>query len=518
MQILGVHKDFPFLRVSLIRKSGQKIDIRWMETLPMVGETEAIDSNGHSEALAAPKQPNVKRLYIQTFRGKVVSGLAATDFLVRTTGTKNGSFRYLEETLSFKSEALSHFKPNEILAIPLVEKGQSEALIFTIPRSEMRKHLDELAKWGIDPDVVSTTASALCHFIRWKFPKVTNAFIVDIGSEGVTCVFMENGRLKRAHPISIGVENLLAALYDDRKRVLLKTEIEGAAQQIDLLLFKPHLNPHLSMQLNSLRQEIGKVHYSYTKNKVCPLLFTGRTDAFIHLPEFLIDFARGEWTLSLEEQKYAVSLGLCLEQILFKPLQLRRGEFFPKKNWIRMGKIALALLGTSLFLSALLFFWGIRFEKSAQEQMLHMLHPSLPKEIGLEGSMEERIDRWIEMVEENNREYPYLPTAPKVVEVLAWLSSHPLLEALRGENDPMDVRELRVELVQFPTLSSAEEPYLERVELEFSLKNVMNARRFHEMLRQGDDLVNPHLEISWDVLNESYRTTFYLKNRTPYVP
>ena len=545
MNILGIHFDFPFLRVTAVQKTRKSIDVRKNFSISLYEDTpengadsnrnfdeesskltskhlEEPESGATNETGESSKTPesNVKRLYIQNFRGRVVTGLSSKDFLIRSMDVKVASQKHLEETIAFQFDALSHFRPGETITVPLIEnkeKGKAEARLFTALRESLQEHLDELKKLEIDPDVVSTVPSALTHFIRWKFPQLSDAFIIDLGSRTITCAFMESGKLKKAHAIPTGIEELLSALYQDRKRILLKKEIEGAAKQIDLLLLKPKLNPLLFEELSAVRQELAKIYCSFTRNMTKSVIFTGRSDAFIHLREFLFDFSANEYPLSLEEQKYAVSFGLCVEQTSKFPLQLRREEFFPRKNWFRMGIIAFSLLSISTLLSATLIGLGVRSALERKEQMLSALQTPFRQGLLNGGTIEEQIDHWIDAVEKNNKEYPYISQSPKVSEVLTWLSSHPLLGELKQEGDPIDIQEIRIQLVKFPTIRSEKNPYLSKVDLVFSFQNMISARKFHEALREGDSFVNPHLEITWDVSNENYRTSFYLKNRSPYV-
>ena len=482
MHILGVHLDSPHLRAALIYKGRKGIEIRNLS--------------------------DVKPLYIRQFRGRIATGIPTKDFLIRPMELKINGNRHIEEAIAFQSEAVNHFDPAEILSVPLVqkkEKGNIEALLFTVPREALKKHLESLEKLQIDPDGVSTIPLALTHFIRWKFPQLLDPFIIDLGSSEISCVLMENGRLKKAHSIGIGVEHLLSSLLEDRKK-LLRKEIEGAAKQLDLLLLKPGLNPHLSASLNKLRGEIAKTFYSFCREGKREVIFTGRSDAFIHFREFIME--AGNWPLTLEEQKFAVAIGLGLEQTSSHPLQLRREEFFPQKNWRRMGAYALTLLTSSLLLSALFLGFGIRSSHLRKTDMFRSLHVS----------NEEQIDSWISSIEKNNKEYPYILQAPKATEVLAWISSHPLLEELRKEGDPIDIRQIRYQLQSYPTIDAPKAPYLAKVEIEFQFKSGMNARRFHEALRKGDAQVNPKLEIGWDASNDGYRASFFLNNRSPYVP
>ncbi len=47
----------------------------------------------------------------------------------------------------------------------------------------------------------------------------------------------------------------------------------------------------------------------------------------------------------------------------------------------------------------------------------------------------------------------------------------------------------------------------------------MNARRFHEALLKGDEIVDSAGEVNWEAFNDSYRVSFFLKHtKSPYVP
>ncbi len=247
MHILGIHLDPPSVRWALLRKGPRGIEVERLKAICLYDWEEG---KPPTAKIAIERPANVKRLYI-------TSGLSTKDFLIRPLELKVSSQRHMEEVIAFQAEATSHFNPAEVLNVPLIqkkEKGATEALLFTVPKEALQRHLAHLEKLRIDPDAVSTIPLALCRFARWKFPHLQEALLVDLGSSETTVVLLEKGQLKRAHTIPIGVEALLSALLEDRKKILLKKEIEGAAKQIDLLLLKPALNPHLTAQLNTLRQ------------------------------------------------------------------------------------------------------------------------------------------------------------------------------------------------------------------------------------------------------------------------
>jgi hypothetical protein len=532
MYILGVHLDPPFVRTALLYKKGKKIEVRLLETAlspnqQMIHPENRSDFQGplsnlnvkpqytHPENRSDFQGPlsnlNVKPLYIKNFKGRVAAGISTKDLLIRSVELKIANRRHIEEAITFQTEATSYFNPTDVLTIPLLqakEKERTRALLFTASRKAIQQQLLALEQGNLDPDALSAVPRALCYFLNWKFPEILDAIIVDIGSSEISCIYMEGGELKKAHSISGGAELLLEALLQDRRKVLLKKEIESAAKQIDLLLLKPNLNPHLTENLNALRQEVRKVLYSFSRDEKKKVIFTGRTDSFIHLPEFL---AEEVFSLPAEEElKFATSIGLAIEQTTPSSLNFRQKEFFPRKNWKRMGMYALSLFFSSLFLSIGCVIFGLKSSHLRKVEMLQSLH--LPDE----GPLEQKLDEWISSIEKNNRDYPYILQAPKVAEVLAWLSAHPILEELKEQNDAIEIQEMQYQLVNFPKIGANKNPYLAKVTLEFKLKNVTHARKFHEALRTGDHLVNPNLEITWEVLNDSYQTSFYLKNRGSY--
>lgn len=508
MNILGIHLDPPYLRISLVRKRGRSIEIRETKVFSLNAEPE-----GRHENRLSPEEA-IKQ-FLENFKGKVASGLLAKDFILRSVETKVTSSKHIEEAIRFQSEATSHFDPENIITVPFLIKKEPKALLFTVIKEGLKEHLEAFKKLEIDPHTVSTVPNGLCHFINWKFPKLDNGFVVDLGTNEVTCALMEKGRLKRSHAIPFGIAALLDALLEDRKKILLRKEIEGAAKQIDLLILKPGLNPNLSSLLKAMRQKIEQTYHSYARGVPIPVIFTGRSDAFLHLREFLMDFSE-EFPLSQEEQLFAVSSGLAIEQMSKYPMQLRQGAFFPEKNWFRMGLYALGLITLSTLLSVGLVLWG---NQTSFTQTQTMLQASLPSEQSMEAwEVEEKIDGWISTIEKNNKKYPYILQAPRVSEFLSWLSTHPLINELKLKNDPIEILEIRYTLEKYPSAKGKKDPFLAKVELEFSFKSAMNARRFHDLILKGDHMINPKLDITWDVQNDTYRTSFYLKNGRPYVP
>lgn len=516
MQLLGLQNDSLVLRLALLKKGPSETRLEALHTIPL--------SNPES----------VKRLYKEWGKAKIATGLAAKDFILRIVPVQGAKPTLLAEAATFQAEATSHFPAQEVLAVPIYRKkgkNAGEVALFTIPKERLKNHLEEYQLYGIDPDTLSTYPSALCRFVQWKMPSLKEAVLVDLGSSAWTCVWMQEGELKKTYSIEGGTDSLLEAFAEDRKKQSISQEIEGAAKQIDLLHLKSQLNPCLSEKVLRLRQELAKVICAFQKGAPSkPILFTGQVDAFAHLPSYLLEAVAEEieaeckTPYSLEERKAAISIGLALEGAQKHPLQLRQQEFFPEKIWRRLGLFGIGSLLLSLLLSLSLCAWSLHWSQSRKSQMVQTLQtsleqvdPFLAQKLFQEGfSEEEALDRWFQAVQTHSRESPYLVKAPKVAQVLSWLSTHPILQELQKAKDPLQLRDFQYHLVQFPHIGSLKEPYLAKVELEFQVQEPLHARKFHEALLQGDAFVDPRLEMTWEVLSDSYRASFFLKNRSPY--
>lgn len=517
MQVIGIQVDGNFARAAFLQKKRGKIKLCTLKSASL------------SDA------SSVKQLYLSPFKGNIVSGLPIKDTLTRFIELKISDTKHFQEALKFHADATTHFNPAEIISIPFVSKknnGNTQTLLFTTARASLRAHLLEMQKLGIDPDRVSAHSMALVSYMQWRVPSLQNAFLIDLGYNEWTCSFMERGKLKKAHSLPNGTEGLLTSLWEDRKKILLAKEVEGVAKQIDLLQLKSHFNPHLSIKINEMRQELTKIIFSFHRiSGQQPVVFLGQIDAFGHLPEFLTESFKEAAVehppipLPIEEKKFAIPIGLGLEHI-HHSLQFLQREFFPKKNWRRTGLYSLLLFASSIFLSFMLIFFCTNSIESRKSKMIQSLHntleqwaPELKQSIFSENTAQENIlNHWISTVSKHNKEYPYLVQAPKMYEVLNWLNQHPFLKQALDEKESIHIEEIHYQLVEYPTIESPQEPYLAKVELEFKTSSPMNARKFHELLLKGDAMVDPSLGIQWEMLNEGYRTSFFLKNRTPYVP
>ncbi len=511
MEVLGLHFDGPYLRLALIESKRKKIHIRSLKS----ALTSAAD--------------DVKEIYISQWKGEFATGINA---LVRSLELKIPSIKQIEQGLAFQIESLTHVSIEDITYVPQIETGEggSQVTLYIVPKQTLRDELEEWKKLSVEPDFVTANAQALAAFATYRCSNLTSAFLVDIGSEQWTCTWMEEGKIKKSFVIPHGVESLLSALWEDRKKVLFQKEVDGVAKQIDLLQLKQLLNPNLSERLDSLRRTLAGVLFSFQQVAgPRPVFFTGRINSFGRLAEYLLNTSpdltlfEPSIPLSNDERTCAIPIGLALELCAkkLKPIQFLKGEFVPRKAWKRTGLWATGLALASLLCSASISFFGYHQIQQQKEEMVSSLR-NIPDarliRTALIGGIDQGIEQALSLINKHDKESPYLLQAPTVTEVLNWVSNHPLLQSFAKTGDPLNITEIRYQLVSMPRMRALKDPYTAQVTLEFQVSSPMTARKFHEALLTSDDWIDLDEEIAWESLSNSYRTTFTLKNRTPHVP
>lgn len=513
-EILAIEIATPFLRLARVEKKGSLFSIKELHLVPL---TEA---------------DLVKQLYITPFKGKISSLLSNQEVLVRTSELKMKKSRYIQQALAFQAENSTLLPSNDFFSIShLIQKKKegTSAYLCTISKKGLHHHLQFLQEIGIDPDFVLSKDLSLTAYMRWQFPHFSDGFVIDIAMNEICCLWIEKGILKKSYTLSEGIEALFSSFWQDRKKTFLFSEIEEAAKQIDLLQLKSNLNPHLFDKLSEMRQQISQtIHFFHRDAGQLPLIFTGITDAFIHLEPF---FSLGFKELISNEtfirsnhpeyQKFAAPIGSAIHQ-LETPIQMRRHQFFPAKNWKTSGIYAVYLFLFSLFISAFFYFEGTYLLQKREEkiffslrQIEKSLNPSLKEEVFKNEAPS--LEKWLSFVSLSNKESPYLLQAPKVSKVLDWLSHHNLWKKAKEEKEAIEIISLDYKLEEFPKIGNLKAPYLAKVEMELFIPNATRARQLHESLLQDEEMIDHLQDFSWEPLENSYLISFYLKNeKVPY--
>ncbi|MEN9654345.1 MAG: hypothetical protein RL235_457 [Chlamydiota bacterium] len=514
MQVLGIQFDTPLIRAALLEKKRGQISCL--------------------QTAALPKAENVKRLYKRGAHPLVTTGLSTRECIFRSTEVPQGQLKHYEDIVEFQTDALSPLPSSERLLVPyLVRKNgaKQRAYLLTLSRKKMADHLHRASSLGFDPDTVSTIPFALFHYAKWKEPELKNALVIDLGSHEWTVIWIEQGELQKAFGTDEGIEALLKVLWEDRKKNLLQSEVASFAKQIDVLQLKEHLNPSISAKINKLKVELSKmVLLCSKKQSSLSVLFTGRIDALGNLREYLCQGLDGVTLTELhrdipaDERGCAIAIGLGL-QTFEAPLQCRREEFFPKKNWVSAGKYYLILGILSVCLSIATLFSGYYFAQKETSAMVETLdsflsihtHTNLHQSLFASNNPQQILSEWCDLVRKNDREFPFLLCAPKVAEVLHWLDHHPVFSIMREEGDPPKIKNIHYALVELPTVDALNRDYKAKLNLEFEVHSPTHARKFHEALLDDVTWVDGSEEMQWEALGNHYRVSLILKNRAPHV-
>lgn len=503
MQILGVQFDGPEVRCAILEVKGKKPSILALKSFANVPE----------------------------FKGRIATGI---DSIVRSLDFQISSIKQIEKCLPFQIENLTHIPLEELTfasTITPLQQGASST-IFLLPKETLNLFLDRCHSLQIVPDLVTASPQALLRFAQFRCPDLESAFLIDLGSNEWTCVFMEQRKIKHSFTIPKGNEALLYSLWEDRKKVLLQKEVNEVAKQIDLLQLKPHLNPNLSKELADLKHQLNHVLFSFQQlGGVQPIFFTGRVDSFGHLCRYLLEESselahyESSASLPLEELKYAIAIGCALENSVkeAKRVQFLKEDFISKKAWKRAGirGMGLSLLSFLLSIMVLVFgkyhFWGLKQEMAAI--VMKYIGKSDEKLAGqlFEQGIEAGLNETFRTIQKHDKIPSYFLAAPTVSETLSWLTTHPLLNILQAGEDPLNIIDLKYQLVSFPRIGSTNTPYLAKVELFFSVKNPTSARKFHEALLQDSQFIDLSQEITWEAIPEGYKTSFHLKNKSSHV-
>jgi hypothetical protein len=442
----------------------------------------SIISKGKLETFKSCNLEDVKLFYREN-KPKVVTTAIDSDEVLIKNKTLLLKKRDFKRALPFQEETASSINKGDLIVQTLViakERDQRELAFYITKKSFLKNHLKKVEKIGIDPDFVSFTSHAQVRFAKYHFPLKNEIFLIHIGGFKTTTTLMENGASKKTHVIGIGINS--------------------------------------NKGIKELINEVSKSFYIFIekKNKKIPLFITGHVSKVKNF--------EGELLLKNSKQiseilkiknthtlPYAISFGLALDSYKKdeKRVQFRQKEFLPKKFLKRIGRNFFLLFFLSLLFSFLIFFQKEKIfkkrEKSLRKSILGLknFENISTKADDIEGDLE-IIKKKIE--KEKKVLFPF-PLAPKVNSVILWVSKN---ELFKKENAKITYFNYR--LVEYPSLKNFKKRYLVKVDLEFKTENHTVARKFHENLCKGDEMIDGKREVSWDVEKDLYKTSFFLKN------
>ena len=415
--------------------------------------------------------------------------LPPSQVLVKTTEMKTLSKWLFKKNLHLQKEIITALPKDEAVSIVQTSKKSSKktTLSFQITK---KKYLSQFLK-ELDPHILISTPQALTRFARHYFPQNLDLAIIHLGESETTCLHLKAGFLISSYTINSGLGKISAQ--------------EG--QSIEKLSeAKKQLLENLSTQINNILTV-------FAKEEKIALLLTGKELLLKHLDIFILSKNKDLISSLLQPensdwQRYAIAIGASLEASHISPLQFRDDSFFSKRLIRKTYKMLATCFLFFLTFSGLIFWQG---EKIVKDKINNVTE-NFSNLFSVTPSSFQDLEKRLTLLEKKEENNPFLMTAPKVSEVLLWISSHSLF----SQKKEVEITDFKYELVSFPKIGKLKSPYLAKVELVFKTDNSILARQIHAFLQKGDGLVAIKPELLWESSDTLYKAVFYLRNQVRY--
>jgi type IV pilus assembly protein PilM len=466
MFYIGITLEKEAFRVAILKKEKNAIAIVSLQTFPFGPDNVKLFYN-------LPPFHTGKRV-------QIISGLCSSEIIIRKLHLPLKDKRKILSALPFQLETLIPFPTENALICPLlnrVSKQMTSVTVIAAAREQLSHHLDALKELDIEPDNVSCDPAALVRFAKWQFPKEQRVLSFHAREQKISCALSEGGELMLCQTLPIGKKEEISLALDK------------------LLIF--------------LKQK-GAV------DEQTPWLLTGEAD----LKETIRPIFLGP-ELKLDEpalSSYAVALGLALDGLKSdeSTVQFCQKEFTPEHTHQFRKQKLLSYLGFCVAATLAMAIGGSlmlgKKQRAITERLQSYLSPSLAKgSLSTQEEVQEKLYEWEKSISRQKTPFPFLPTVPKVSDVLAWLSTHPAFSTEEGaKKEGMEIKSMRYSLIKYPKIGDASSPYLAQMEVEFTSTAPRAARDFHEALLKGDQIVNAKKEVKWQTQNQTYHASFEL--------
>lgn len=555
-ETVGIELNPDELILARATVSNKSVRLLQLQKVPLALTNQ--DNSGHKLSYAGPP------LTLNPSSISIAS-LKSSEVLVRNLELKLTKDKDIQAVLPFQAEPLLPYPiENAILNSMKIGAGKDFTVLslFSARKDYLKDLLQSYESLGINPEVVSSTPAALAAFaFFFKTSSGQASAIFHIGYAESCCVLARDGKVISSQTLPGGILALAASLALDKnlseKEALeyIKkqnvTEDESSYPQYTSAIHCLGLS--LSQQLFSLIKQNKSIAVSQvflTGNAVYIPTLKDKIKKVIGSPVAIPPSINGFSSSQLEE--YAVPIGLGISALPNYEVgqDFRQQEFTYPYPWKRYKKSLYLYFGTCLFLALAIWILGSAwagyeedkvkqgysavlssldkpyssFEKEYYEKFLKTPLADGVKIPSLKSlSQQDLMARLLflqEQAQQTPETFPLLPNTPRVSDVLAWLSTHAQVVKNDGKSSEvlLNLESFNYQMVKKPDQSKKQERYQIRVELEFTTSIPKLAREFHDALITPNDFVDPKGEIKWSSSRDSYRTSFYLKDKTIYPP
>jgi len=454
MFFLSFHSEEDSQQVALIRREKGLYAIEHLRTLP-----------------ANVNPLDILRPFLEQKKIELVTGLLSPQVVLRTLSLKLKTRREILAALPFQVENLLPYPKEELIVLPTLfphKEKETDIFLLATSQKEVTSHLDQCAKLGVDPDIVTCVPLALFRFARHFFPQAQRLCHFHIGQHQSRFVLIEEGRLSWAQSQNFG---------------------------------RSHLEDDAT---DSVREIERTIAYIQKKNpRIDQILLTGDEASTKKLSFF---FAPHFSLLELENprlKEYALPIGLGLDggsrdkhQANFR---LRSTPSVRKKK-ILSNLRSRFLAGCAAFCMITLFMGHLHL-KQREKQVVACFPKSSSKKLShLVNGLSSDILR------QKTGKVP-LTSTPQVTDLLTFLSTHPALP------EGASIEKVRMQLTSPPKLGTNTSSSLAKVEIELNIPSAKQARDFHQALLAETNWIDRKKGIDWSGDHGLYRATFTFRDK-----
>ena len=459
---------------------------------------------------------------------ELISGLDSSEVLLRNIQLKLQDRKKIIKSLPFQIEPSLPCPPEEAIVSIQISPGDlpksSKISFYATKKVALQQHIDFLKQKGAEPDEVSCVPSALWRFSEHFFPHLSNTLILHVGCKTSTIIGIIDKKPSFSHSFSLGSEPFFTAL-----------ETEGADfSSLDLLNLCKETHPLFYQLTQQAQKELDRVLTFVLKKQKKPwlnIVLTGNFSAFPplktfithHLPETMqLNECSGEMSYDATTlEAYAVAVGFALDGIAQDGCSTKfRQKMFTapsqKKQKIKLfssyALSCLVLTSTTLLISHM-------YRDHKEKTLIENFQSSFSlqnKKIDTLDDLEKEVSLLETSLRKEKVPYSLSLPLPNISEVLAWISSHPVLNSKDSLDDTseVDMKKVKYNLLKYPKLTATNLPYTAKIELEIEIPNAELAKTFQESLQKEGSFVDLKKEISWQTKGSTYYISFFLK---PYL-
>ena len=557
-QAIGLHLDGSLLKLAEVEAARGKVKVKRLEGFSL-SEGFSLNEAGEKPHFGTEGEDRICRDLCS--KKLTVASLDGKETLVRKMKMKLLSEKDVEEAFKFEAEGNLPYPLEEGLVDKIFvgkDEDHTYLTLLSCKKSALSECLGKYHALKLDPEVVSCTPAALASFAARYTHVEGDLMVLYIGENSSLSTIVRSGKLIASHSLPIGISLLRKAYKEDTER---DPEILSAPfDDFDFGSDDVKVAVRLKAALEKMKHDVSWMVLSEIKNLrpagEIPLITLGEGANLKGLDTYLLNEVpcqRAELIthdgIELNQsllRKFAIAIGSALS-VLPKhpdPINFRQEELAFAEPWKRFKASLIVFAGASLLLAFLILLTGfayLGFEEDILRQkysttlaQMGKSYQSYEKEFLAKGSKKGEVPPEITPIKDISVEaiktrlntlekeiasqpdlFPLLPAVPLVSDTLAWLSNHP---QMRGEEGVIKIENFNYQMVKRPEMAKKGEKYQVKVDLEISAPTPKMAREFHTALITPNDFVDPKAEVKWGSSRGKYQTSFYLKDKTVYLP